>query len=178
MLPYQPMNPSESSIIHFIRGVTLLTILVAVPGVAIFWNHLPKYVVREPVITRTSPQETTPSPPQEGNNTSFSPTGGSYAATQNDSVAMHASPIQQVSWEHPQAPVQEIALLRQRLIALGATNLDIRLLGNQGGLYSFSCHVPFPGTSSSKRLFQATGTDPIAIKQSVIADIERWKNGH
>lgn len=34
--------PSESPILHFLRGTVLLTVLMAVPGIAVCWNHLPE----------------------------------------------------------------------------------------------------------------------------------------
>jgi len=165
--PYcSTMNSHESPIIHILRSVTLLTILIAVPGIAIFWNHLPKNVVNNSMPTNPDEMRVYREESLEST-TSLSPP-----------VVVSELPVQQVSWEHLQtAPLQQqkIALLEQRLRELGATRLEMRPLGNRGDLYSFSCHVPLSETSSSTRPFQDTATDPISAMQSVIADIERWK---
>jgi len=47
------MKFSESPIITFVRGITLLAVLVALPGIAICWNHLPKDLWSETVPSST-----------------------------------------------------------------------------------------------------------------------------
>ena len=150
------MSPHESPIVHIIRSVTLLAILIAVPGIAIFWNHLPKNIMNNSAHTESNEAQKYHENSIESTTSSLSP------------IVVSESPIQQVSWEHAQ--------LEQRLRELGATRLEIQPLGNQGGIYRFSCHVPLSATSSSTKTFQVNDTDPIAAKRRVIADIEKWKN--
>jgi len=163
------MKAAESSFIHFIRSVILLATLIFVPGIAIFWNHLPKNTVPpaappksgETQIRREEPPEPAISMPVP------------HVASE--------SPVQQVAWEHlpplppPSAPLYDFTLLEQRLQALGATDYQLAKWGSQGELYRFACYVTPSDSHAYKKYFQAVGTDALSVMQSVIADIENWK---
>ena len=163
------MTPSESPIIHVIRSITLLTILAAVPGIAIFWNHLPKKEVAPNPVQRSAPSKSDEARIDDHDSVQ------SAISLSAPKIASQ-SPIQQVSYERVQpAPQQDFALLRQRVNALGATYYKLEEWGSRGELFRFSCRVASSGQFSFEKPFEAVGSDPIVVIQSVIADIERWK---
>jgi hypothetical protein len=92
------------------------------------------------------------------------------------------TPIQQVAWEHPAtAPPQvtqpqDFESLERHLKALGAKYYRLEKWGNRGELFRFACLVAPAESYSYEKHFQAIGTDPVTVMQSVIADIETWKN--
>jgi hypothetical protein len=193
------MKLAESPIIVFVRGITLLATLIALPGIAIFWNFLPK----NPEYTHST--KTTPSNTEESQ--FFRKNGGELATSVSafapESVypalpEMQTEPvrprpatpvpsytntaIQQVSWEQspmalPQtAAPQNFESLERYLKALGAKYYRLEKWGNRGEFFRFSCLVAPSESYSYEKYFQAIDADAVAVMQSVIADIEKWKN--
>ena len=154
------MHTSESPLIHFVRSVALLSILVAVPGIAIFWNHLPKNMAN-----LSAPMKSCDMPATDFCDVS------NFVEQPLIQQMMPAPPILEQS---KAALEQELALLERHLQSLGATHQQLQTWGNRGKLYRFVCHVALPGTSFT-RPFDATGSDPVAIIKSVIADVEQWR---
>jgi len=198
---------SESPIITFVRGITLLAVLVALPGIAVCWNHLPKdlwngsapssaspkvektgYFQRDSIgFARPTPKFTPeavysalPDAPVQPEMRSELPVAS--VAAQNPPIQNHWTPhntaIQQVSWEQPlpTAPPQDFESLGLRLSALGATHYKLEKWGNRGDLFRFSCFVALSENHSHTKHFQAIGSDVVTVMQTVIADIERWRN--
>jgi len=205
---------SESPIITFIRGITLLAILIALPGIAICWNHLPKDLWSESTPSAVSPKvektqyfqqnsiesarsisafvpEATYSALPDVPVLSDMPVAG--VAVQNPPIQSHwtqshwtppnmaiqpNTAIQQVSWEqHPStASPQDFESLGLRLEALGATYYKLEKWGNRGELFRFSCFVALSENHAHTKHFQAIGSDVVTVMQTVIADIERWRN--
>ena len=162
------MKSAESSIIHLLRSVTLLSVLVFVPGIAVFWNHLPKNVVNS---SESSPSDEVPIPREDSIEPSASPAAPKFATE---------SSIQQVSWESsatPSPPPLDFASLERRLKALGATHYQLAKWGNQGDLFRFVCLVTSSEPYVYEKQFQGIGPDALTVMQSVIADVEKWKSG-
>ena len=188
---------SEAPITTFVRGTVLLAILIALPGIAVCWNLLPKDLwsksVSSPVATKTEQKQAFRDDFNESamSLSLFAPE--SVARSLPEPQAMYApiapplasspltSPvpaIQQVSWEHSRAELpQDFASLGLRLEALGSTYYKIEKWGNRGELFRVSCFVALSENHSHTKHFQAIGSDVVAAMQTVIADIERWKNG-
>ena len=165
------MKFSDSPVIHFLRGITLLATLVLVPGIAIFWNHLPENLVHKsepkPVVPKTekslsdslSVPETIVEPDIPA------PKYSSYVA------------VQQVSWEQPPTELpMGFDALKQYLDALGAKYYCLEKWGASGDLFRFSCLVAPSESSSYEKHFQAIGTDAMGVMQKVIGEIEQWRN--
>jgi len=202
---------SESPIITFVRGITLLAVLIALPGIAICWNHLPKDLWSEPASSSAMPKVEKTQYLQHDpigfarSVAVFAPESNYSAlpdplilpemqrelpvasiAVQNPPTQHHwVSPntaIQQVSWEqHPSAESlhelpQDFESLKIRLDALGATYYKIEKWGNRGGLFRISCFVALSENHAHTKHFQAIGSDVVTVMQTVIADIERWRN--
>ena len=185
------MKFSESPIITFVRGITLLATLIAVPGIAIFWNHLPKDFAKESTpkpnqqkIEKAQLFRTDSDKPTESVS-AFVPESVSLPlpdaqikpavlspAPQVDSDAA----IRQVAWEQPTETPQNFEVLELRLKALGATYYQLQKWGNRGELFRFSCFVTPSEPYSYTKQFQAIGADAVTVMRSVIADIEQWKN--
>ena len=209
---------SESPIIAFVRGFTLLAILLVLPGIAIFWNHLPKNLgsgsePRSAARERETFSRNLPRPPARSDSV-LSPEAAlpvllpPAIQTATVSHAMVAVPqpqiapaqammAQQVSWEQPlteslpmalpipappltaqpsTAPPRDFESLKLHLHALGATSYSLVRWGNRGELFRFSCLVASPGPHAYEKHFQAIGADEMTVLQTVIAEIERWKN--
>jgi len=196
---------SESPIITFVRGITLLVILIALPGIAICWNHLPKNLWRESTPRLAAPKtEKTQYFRTDANNTDvaesaefafvFVPESTSvalpeeHAEVREEAVSTlpppnplywepHDTAIQHVSWEqNPVEVPQDFETLFLRLKTLGVTYYKLEKWGNQGTLYRFSCCVASSETYSYEKHFQSIGTDAVTVTQRVIADVEKWKN--
>ena len=168
------MKLSESPIVHFVRSITLLATLIAVPGIAVFWNHLPKNPVSHPAPLPAAPVTEESFFFHEDSRESAAP----VISPPTPKVASDAA-IQQVSWEQSQPtppPPQDFAALERHLKALGATYYRLEKWGNRGELFRFSCFVTSSEPYSYEKHFQAIGTDTAAVMRSVIADIETWKN--
>jgi len=186
------MKLSESPITHFVRGFALLATLIFVPGIAIFWNNLPKNFVSKPapkpVATKTEEAQSFRKDSSE--------TATSLSTFMSESI--HPSlpatpiepaislptpktasdvPIQQVSWDgYQKQPPQNFELLEQHIKALGATYYRLEKWGNRGELFRFSCFVTPLEPHSYEKHFQAIGADAVTVMRSVITDIEAWKN--
>jgi hypothetical protein len=196
------MKLSESPIITFIRGITLLAILVALPGIAVCWNHLPKDLWSEsapkPVTTKVeksqhfwkdsgesakpisvfAPESIYPALPETD---PVLPKMQTKFRQENAPVPTHWDSqnvtVQQVSWEHsPATPPQDFEALEFRLKSLGATYYKLEKWGNRGELFRFSCFVASSDGYTYEKHFQSIGSDVVTVMQTVIADIERWKN--
>jgi len=148
----------------------LLAVLIALPGIAVCWNLLPKEFRGKSVSTPATPiVEPTQHIHEEAEDTvRFAPL-----------LASPPPAIQQVSWEHfPAKPAQDFESLNLRLKALGATDSKLEHWGNGGELYRFSCFVVPSETCSYEKHFQFIGADAITVMLTVIADIEQWKNSN
>jgi len=194
------MKLSESPIIHFFRGIALLATLILVPGIAIFWNHLPKDIVRKPHSESATPKseesqffrkdssEAAPSFSAFTSESMYPPfpeTPIEPAVSLPNAKAASEMSVQQVSWERSQSQLplpltqspQNFELLEQHLKSLGATYYRLEKWGNRGELFRFSCFVTPSESHSYEKHFQAIGADAMTVMRSVIAEIEMWKNG-
>ena len=200
------MKIAESPIVTFVRGITLLVLLVSLPGIAVFWNLLPKE--SEPS------REQKPTPPKTERTDFFrddsplSPSSVSASAPESfyppipgveavPIVPASVSPaIQQVTWEKTQRenPIQapqgqapqgqaplgqvapDFASLEGHLKALGAKYYRLEKWGNRGELFRFSCWVAPSGQHVYAKHFEGIGTDAVLVMHTVIADIEKWKH--
>ena len=203
---------SESPIITFVRGFTLLAILLVFPGIAVYWNHLPKNRWSESEPRSAVPEMETFSrklPRQSAFSDSvFSPESvlpvlsppAVQVAAVSDAAAvpkLQIAPVQeaitqQVSWEQPRtesppmaqphtaqqqtAQPQDFESLKRHLDALGATSYSLVKWGNRGELFRFSCLVASSGPHAYEKHFQAIGANEMIVLQTVITEIERWKN--
>jgi len=185
--------------ITFIRGFILLAILLALPTIAVCWNHLPKHLgSRSDSSPATREMETSqlfqefPSESAHSNSVfrpESSPPVLPLPEVQTVATVYEAeipqpyiAPVQertlrQVSSEYSQtASPQDFETLKRHLQTLGATSYSLDKWGNRGELFRFSCSVASSGSSVYEKYFQAIGADEIAVIQTVVADIERWKN--
>ena len=196
---------SESPIVTFIRGFILLAILLALPGIAICWNHLPKDLWNESepstpkaeTTFRDDPIESAHAVPafaSEPMTPELPPLTVQTAATNNTAdvpppqvALVQDMPVQQVSWDYspsvpppmipPQAATpQDFESLKRHLDALGATFYELKKWGNRGELFRFSCLVAPSESHVYKKHFQAIAADEMTAIQTVIAEIEQWKN--
>lgn len=186
------MKPSESPIIHFVRSATLLATLGVVPGIAIFWNHLPRSIANPSASKRTIPQTEIGQSMREDSSesarsmsmlvpgtiyppspvVSMEPTFSSQAPKTASEVS-----IQQVSWDPSRRePPQNFESLQNRLKALGATYYRLEKWGNRGELFRFSCFVTPSESDAYEKHFQSIGADAVTVMCSVITDIEAWKS--
>ena len=183
---------SEAPIITFVRGIVLLAVLVALPGIAVCWNLLPKNLGSK----SSSSLVATKAEKKQALREDFSEWVEHVSVLAPESVypalpepqavyapivpplASPAPAIQQVSWEQPRAELpKDIETLGLRLEALGSTYYKIEKWGNRGELFRVSCFVALSENPSHTKHFQAIGADVITVMQTVIADIERWRNG-
>ena len=72
--------------------------------------------------------------------------------------------------------LQDFTALQDRLKSLGATYYQLEKWGSQGELFRFVCLVSANEQHTFEKHFQAIGRDPISVMQSVIAEIEAWRN--
>ncbi|MDR0327879.1 MAG: hypothetical protein LBI05_06245 [Planctomycetaceae bacterium] len=193
------MKLSESPFIHLLRSVTLLTALLAVPGIAIGWNHLPagfsKSFGCSPAAKPAAPKIEKSKITHKDSHASATPLSDSAFASETmglggidtmislptPKVASEAMPpevaVQQVAWEHsPAAVAQNFESLEQHLKALGATYYRLEKWGNRGELFRFSCFVTPSEPYLYEKHFQAIGADAVSVMRSVIAEITAWKN--
>ena len=192
------MKLSESPIIHFFRGIALLATLILVPGIAIFWNHLPKDIVSKPPPKSVRPKTEESQFFRKDSNeaaasaSAFTPESmyppfpetpiEPTVSLPNPKAASDVS-IQQVSWERSQSQLplaqspQNFELLEQHLKSLGATYYRLEKWGNRGELFRFSCFVAPSEAPSYEKHFQGIGADAIMVMRSVIGEIEMWKKG-
>ena len=203
---------SESPITTFVRGITLLAVLIALPGIAVCWNHLPKDLWKESAsnsgaatiekaqhfrkdsgeshlvssiqsVSAFAPESIYPALPEmlpalPKIQTAFReeniPVQNPWAS-QNPTI-QHTT-IQQVSWEPPVTGTQQdFASLALRLKALGATYYKLEKWGNRGEFFCFSCFVAPSEPHTYEKHFQSIGSDVVTVMQTVISDIERWRN--
>jgi len=174
------MRASESPFIHFVRSITLLAILLVVPGIAVFWNHLPKDSV--PPLGQTASLQTEESEFFHVNlhkDTGESAMPATASATAFVPEPAIPPPVPKVAAEVPSTvPLpspQDYESLAQHLKALGATYYRLEKWGNRGELFRFSCFVTPPEPYSYEKHFQAIGADAVMTMRSVIAEIETWR---
>jgi len=181
------MRASESSFIHFVRSITLLATLLVVPGIAVFWNHLPRDIVYQSEQKTTTPK----TDETEFFHVNLREDSGKSATSVTAFVPEPAMPpptpkiasevsIPQVVGTHsypaPSPSPQDFESLAQHLKALGATYYRLEKWGNRGELFRFSCFVTPSEPYAYERHFQAIGADAVMTIRSVIAEIETWKN--
>jgi len=194
---------SESPIVTFVRGLTLLAFLIVLPGIAVCWNHLPKDIWGEsmpsPAISNIEnaqhfekdfnetsqsmsvfvPESSNPVLPVDSELQAVRTTTAIQAAgipIQEQQISPNAV-TRQVSWEHPrpESP-QNFESLVLHLQALGAKSYRLEKWGNRGELFRFSCLVAPSNAHTYEKHFQFIGSDAVAVIKTVIADIEQWKN--
>jgi hypothetical protein len=190
---------SELPMITFIRGFILLAILLALPTIAVCWNHLPKHLW-----SRSEPSSAT----QKGETSQFFqkfPSESAHFASifmpessppvlpqleaqtvatvrEAETLQPYIAPMQgmtlrQVSLEHPpRVSPQDFESLRLHLQTLGVTSYNLDKWGNRGESFRFSCLVAPSKSYVYEKYFQAIGADEIAVIQAVVSDIERWKS--
>lgn len=173
--------------------MTLLATLLVVPGIAIFWNHLPKDIVHSSVQKPTALKtETTQfSHKDSGESVTsvsvFAPEPISSSPPEMRPEPVISPPVSKVASEVPAQQVlressptaaspQDFESLEIRLKALGATYYRLEKWGNRGELFRFSCFVTPSGPYSYEKHFQAIGADAITTMRSVMNEIETWKN--
>ncbi|MGL6193517.1 MAG: hypothetical protein ACRC2T_01700 [Thermoguttaceae bacterium] len=62
---------------------------------------------------------------------------------------------------------------------LGATESSLETWGDEGKLYRFSCFVALPqGSGQVQKYFQAIGSDPLKLLQSVVEEVKLWRSGN
>jgi len=186
------MKLSESPIIHVLRSLTLLATLVAIPGIAVCWNHLPKDIWNR-FSPQAEPEHFLKKNDEETKTVSiFDPAATDFALpepgalpivpAENAPVLFASVPshgivpeasIQQVSWEQS---AHDFPAMEHRLKTLGVTHYRIEQWGNRGELVRFSCTVTPLENSAYQKYFQAIGVDAEAVMRSVVADIEQWKS--
>lgn len=192
------MSFSESPIMNFFRSMVLLAVLIALPGIAICWDHLPKNLwsstgtetsasKREQPLSLPHPQtscelrqsasvpETLPlkALPE----TVTPQTLPTIPQTAQPDKTVEKSAVQQTAWEFPQPnKVRNYESLEFRLKALGAKYYRLEKWGNRGELFRFSCFVTPSGHQKYEKYFQAIGPDEVAVMETVLKDIENWKN--
>jgi hypothetical protein len=189
------MKLSESPFIHFLRSVTLLAALLAVPGIAIGWNHLPAGLSKsfgcspaaKPAVPKTEKSKLIRKDSHASTTflsdsafASESELGGidPMVAPSAPKVASEAA-VQQVMWEpSPVVTPQNFESLEQHLKALGATYYRLEKWGNRGELFRFSCFVTPSEPYAYEKHFQAIGADAVSVMRSVIAEITAWKNAN
>lgn len=66
--------------------------------------------------------------------------------------------------------------LENRLKLLGAKYYRLEKWGSSGDLFRFSCYVSAVGPHRYQKHFQAIDTDELRVMESVIREIEQWKN--
>jgi len=186
------MKASESSFIHFVRSVTLLAVLLIVPGIAIFWNQLPRDIApqsvqksaishtEEPQFFRRDTNESTASA------SVFAPESVYPSLPETHPVLAISPPTPKVASEGLGQPIagepprktaspQDFASLELHLKSLGATYYRLEKWGSRGELFRFSCFVTPSEPYAYEKHFQAIGDDAVATMRSVIAEIETWK---
>jgi hypothetical protein len=166
------MKFSESPVIVFVRGIALLAMLIALPGIAVFWNLLPKDTGRA-AAPNSAPVD-------------FFKNANESAAPVSVFAPVVVSPFplpssesahQQVSWnQSPPPSPTDFSSLELHLKTLGAKHCRLAPWGVQGELYRFSCWVASSESYSYEKHFESIGSDEVTVIRSVIADIERWKN--
>ena len=195
------MKLSESPIITFIRGTTLLAVLIALPGIAVCWNHLPKDLwnasTSSPPVPKSEKRQIIPKATDESATlvSAFAPESLYSVSAAEAPVlpkiqtdfreknvpvpnpwGLQNTAIQQTSWEPPNTSMpQDFESLRLHLQMLGATYYKLEKWGDRGELFRFSCLVsPTEGHPYEKH-FQSFGSDAVTVMQTVVADIEKWK---
>jgi hypothetical protein len=173
--------------------MTLLATLLVVPGIAIFWNHLPKDIahstVPKPMALKTeAPQFASEDFGESATSVSmFVPESVSPSLPEMCPAPVIPPPVSKVASEVPVQQVlvqpartaaspQDFESLELRLKALGAAYYRLEKWGNRGELFRFSCFVTPPEPYSYEKHFQAIGVDAVATMRSVIDEIETWKN--
>ena len=173
----------------------MLVVLIALPGIAICWNFLPKdlWLVSAPSPVAAKVGKSQPSQvefvPPASQVSVFSPASiqvpSSVLQTPPQAIlaptaplqASQHPPIQQVSWEPSSSGTPPgFETLEFRLKALGATYYRLEKWGNRGELFRLSCFVAPTENPTYTKHFQAIGSDVVAVMQTVITEIEKWKN--
>ena len=147
------------------------------PGLAVCWNHLPKDLWSESVPSPAPPETETILPPDLPQTVAL-PEVQAEEMSQLSIYPVQDAAIRQVSQE-PQkieSPL-DFESLKLHLKTLGVSSYSLQKWGNSGELFLFSCLVSPTEPHTYEKHFQFIGSDAIAVIQTVIADIERWKSG-
>ena len=194
---------SESPIMTFVRGTTLLAVLITLPGIAVCWNHLPKDIwnesVPKPIASKAektayaprhsdelargvsifAPESVHPPLPELG---AFLPPIQTEYREKAMPVQNHeTSPdtaIQQVSWNNSSVPdvPHNFESLGTHLESLGATYYKVEKWGYRGEFFMVTCFIALSADHTHAKHFQAIGSDAVTAMQTVIVEVERWKN--
>lgn len=156
--------------------------MVVVPALALFSHRLPPEVmqhVRErvwgPLQAKLgwSTVEPAPAPaltpavadvpaPRVADAASVAPASGAEPAT---GAGGRLAPV-------PEGPRRA----EEQLARLGATAIECRPVPGDAGSFRAVCHVAIDPAGQLQRVFQATGRDPGAALDRLLADVEPWRN--
>ena len=186
----------RSSTVNFLRGLIMLSCLIVLPAIAVFGLPVPDKVTTvlkqlglfaaEDTQIAAAPEEprTDLAPPVEGEDRSC-PRRLPYRPEDRSPINSHFDPsVVQASNEVPvgppvESPKEGVGLFRgiqQRLRTLGATYYRLESWGERGELFHFQCRVAIDGHVNFTRHFEATGEDPLTAMDSVLNEIESWKD--
>jgi len=71
-------------------------------------------------------------------------------------------------------PADPLQAMVERLNQLGARDQQLTPWGSRGELVRFTCSVPWGGSATFTRQFEAVATTPLAAVEQVTAEIEAW----
>lgn len=73
------------------------------------------------------------------------------------------------------API-DVAAVRERLEALGATAIESRSLPGSGNTHVASCRIAVDAHGELERVFHATAPTPAAALRDLLDDVETWRD--
>jgi hypothetical protein len=147
-----------------VRACVLIVCMTVVPGLAMFSHHVPSGVRQaarchlwQPVADWLRPAEpdsaSVPAPAPAG------PLGAAAPAPASSSTATMGRP----------AAVD-------RLVALGAVEIEVRPLDGASGVHVASCRVAMDAAGQLHRVFQAPGPDPREATLALAEQVEAWRD--
>jgi hypothetical protein len=189
----------ESPVIRFLRGFVLLSMLVAVPCIAVGWNQFAEIdwqrVLRVRKTESGHSQKTVPADilaavkvPEDAA-ADFYVQNAFAADTPKPAVCLAepaVSAVQQVAWQHSNVPPikqqqaekrQNFQTLEEHLKLLGVKSYKLEKWGSEGNLFRFSCLAAASGEYQYEKHFQEIGGDEMNVMRAVIGQIEKWKAG-
>lgn len=173
-----------------VRSCVLIACMLVVPALALF-SHLMPPTVRKmmrkagsvpprravPVASASPASDTVPQPV-------VTDTPPRPVAVVNPPPVLPLPPVQRLPAERPapsndvprsQAEWSELADLRARLIALGATAIDCKLGPGGGQLHTCSCRVAVDTEGQLHRMFHGVGPDATVAMRALLERVEAWR---
>jgi len=187
----------RSSTVNFLRGLIMLSCLISLPAIAIFGLPMPSQVStilqRLGLFAGDGEDRQIAAAPEDSCEQAGNPFDRGMTEYTEHSPPRprdrspnesHFDPmVVQASNEALSAPVESskegVGLFRgiqQRLRLLGATYYRLESWGEQGDMFHFQCRVAVDGHANFTRHFEATGEDPLTAMDSVLQEIESWKD--